>query len=454
MLVFSEDLSTPARFFAPFHYVCAMVLEELYTIFSASEGITTDTRNIQNGQLFFALKGENFNANLLAEDALKAGASFAIVDEVITVSEEFKGRVIYVPSVLEAMQQLGLYHRKKVGCKVLALTGSNGKTTTKELIAAVLQRKFKTHYTKGNLNNHIGIPLTLLAMPNDTEIAVIEMGANHQGEIAAYCEYVHPDFGLITNIGRAHLEGFGGEEGVLKGKTELYTFIGKHQGKLFVNDADEKLTERAKLFLPNEKLIFYGSKQSSFVLGKIVPKDGEFLSVTADNETIHTQLVGAYNLDNVLSAFCIGKYFGVASADISSAISSYEPGNARSQKIVKGTNTIILDAYNANPSSMIAALENFEALKAENKMVIIGQMNELGEYAETEHQRIAEIVLNMNLSQRVFVGLPFSFLQNNTKVQWFPTTKELNDWYKAQSFEHTTQLIKGSRSNGLEVLLK
>ena len=430
-----------------------MVLEQLYTIFSASKGVTTDTRNIQNGQLFFALKGENFNANLLAVDALKSGAEYAIVDEVLDVPEEFKDRVVYVPNVLETMQQLGLLHRKKVNPKVLALTGSNGKTTTKELIANVLKHKYKTHYTKGNLNNHIGIPLTLLAMPSDTEIAVIEMGANHQGEIAAYCEYVQPDFGLITNVGRAHLEGFGGEEGVLKGKTELYTYIGKHHGKLFVNDADARLTERAKLFFPNEKLIFYGQKHSSFVHGEAIPNKGEFLSVIANGKTINTQLVGAYNLDNVLAAVCIGISFNVEISAIADAISSYEPGNARSQKIVKGTNTIILDAYNANPSSMSAALENFDRLAAKNKLVIIGQMNELGEYAEAEHQRIAELVLKMDLKQRVFVGNPFAFLKNDKNILWFATTAELNDWYKSQTFENTTQLIKGSRSNGLEVLI-
>ncbi|HEY0262671.1 MAG TPA: UDP-N-acetylmuramoyl-tripeptide--D-alanyl-D-alanine ligase, partial [Chitinophagales bacterium] len=425
-----------------------------YTIFSASNGITTDTRNIQENQLFFALKCEKFNANLFAENALKAGASYAIVDEVLNVSEEYKKRVIYVPNVLETMQQLGLLHRKKVNPKVIALTGSNGKTTTKELVANVLLHKYKTHYTKGNLNNHIGIPLTLLAMPKDTEIAVIEMGANHQGEIASYCEYVEPDFGLITNVGRAHLEGFGGEEGVLKGKTELYAYIGKHEGKLFVNDADERLTEKAKSFLAEKNLIFYGQKHSSFVRGEVVENNSEFLSVIADDETINTQLVGAYNLDNVLAAFAIGKYFDVEKTSISAAISSYEPGNARSQKVVKGTNTIILDAYNANPSSMTAALENFELLNAKNKVAIIGQMNELVAYSEDEHKRISEIVLKMNLTTRVFVGNPFSFLQNNPNALWFATTNELNDWYKSQTFENTTQLIKGSRSNGLEVLVK
>lgn len=431
-----------------------MVLEQLYTIFSASKGVTTDTRNIKNGQLFFALKGEKFNANLLATDALKAGASYAIVDEVLNIPEDLKERVIYVPNVLNTMQQLGLLHRKTVNPKVLALTGSNGKTTTKELIANVLKQKHKTHYTTGNFNNHIGIPLTLLAMPNDTEIAVIEMGANHQNEIANYCEYVEPNFGLITNIGRAHLEGFGGEEGVLKGKTELYTYVGKHDGILFVNDTDERLTERAKLFVPEKNLIFYGQKHSSFVHGETQEYNNEFLSVIANGAAINTQLVGKYNIDNVLAAVAVGKYFEVEMGNIVSAIENYNSGNNRSQKIAKGTNTIILDAYNANPSSMTAALQNFNFLAAKNKIVIIGQMNELGEYADAEHHRIADIVLAMDLKLRVFVGSPFSFLKEDKNVLWFTTTEELRDWYKAQTFENTTQLIKGSRSNGLEVLLK
>lgn len=431
-----------------------MVLEQLYTIFSASKGVTTDTRNIQDGQLFFALKGEKFNANLFAVDALKAGAAYAVVDEVFDIPEEFKARVVYVPNVLETMQQLGLLHRKTVNPKVLALTGSNGKTTTKELISTVLQRKFKTHYTTGNLNNHIGIPLTLLAMPADTEIAVIEMGANHQHEIESYCEYVEPNFGLITNVGRAHLEGFGGEEGVLKGKTELYAYIGKHHGKLFVNDADERLTERAKSFLTDKNLIFYGQKNSSFVKGGVLENNNEFLSVIANSEIINTQLVGTYNLDNVLAAVAIGKYFEVSMSEIISALQSYSSGNNRSQKIVRGKNIIILDAYNANPSSMAAALQNFDSINAQNKITIIGQMNELGEYAEAEHKRIADLVLSMNLMQRVFVGNPFSFLKDNATVLWFATTNELNDWYKSQTFNNTTQLIKGSRSNGLEILVK
>jgi UDP-N-acetylmuramoyl-tripeptide--D-alanyl-D-alanine ligase len=404
--------------------------------------------------MFFALKGEKFNGNIFAADALKNGAKYVVVDEQIDGLSCDLEHVIVVDDVLKTMQQLGLYHRQQVGCKVIALTGSNGKTTTKELMAAVLSTTFKTHFTKGNLNNHIGIPLTLLEMPVDTEIAVVEMGANHQLEIKGYCEYVEPDYGLITNVGKAHLEGFGGEEGVVKGKTELFEYIGRKGGLLFVNDQSEKLIERAKCFSKTGHIFFYGENESSFVSGKIVRKN-ECLSIELlTGASLQTQLVGEYNFDNTMAAICVGKYFKITEPVMIEALQAYVPSNNRSQKIVQGTNTIILDAYNANPSSMQEALKNFELLDAKNKMVVLGEMMELGEFSAEEHQKIADLVLHMNLAARVFVGKQFAFLKDKPALLYFENVVALKEWYAQQKFQATTQLIKGSRSNALEVLIK
>lgn len=431
-----------------------MKIEELYLWYKQCTGITTDTRNVKEGCMFFALKGEKFNGNLFAADALKSGAKYVIVDEQIQHFGCELEQVVVVDDVLKTMQQLGLYHRQQVGCKVIALTGSNGKTTTKELMAAVLSTTFKTHFTKGNLNNHIGIPLTLLEMPADTEIAVIEMGANHQLEIKGYCDYVEPDYGIITNVGKAHLEGFGGEEGVVKGKTELYEYIGRKGGVLFVNDRSEKLIERAFAFSDASKIVFYGEKRDAFALGRIATKN-ECLNIElSDGVSVQTQLVGDYNFDNAMAAICVGKYFGVEAALIVKALQEYVPSNNRSQKIVIGTNTIILDAYNANPSSMQEALKNFELLDAENKMVVLGEMMELGEFSAEEHQKIADVVLQMKLTERVFVGKQFAFLKDKPSLLYFENVNLLKDWYTQQQFNSTTQLIKGSRSNALEGLLK
>jgi UDP-N-acetylmuramoyl-tripeptide--D-alanyl-D-alanine ligase len=374
-----------------------MQIEKLHQLFTSSTGVTTDTRNIAVGNIFFALKGEKFNANEFAEQALLNGASHVVVDEL--AKEEWNAlygeRIILVPSVLERLQQLAGYHRLQLKCPVLAITGSNGKTTTKELVAAVLSKKFKTYATKGNLNNHIGIPLTLLSMKNDVEFAVIEMGANHQKEIASYCEYVKPDYGLITNVGLAHIEGFGGFEGVVKGKTELYADLAKRHGKIFVSSENEILVGS------NTNAITYGKSVSAFCRGE-VRSGKEFLSVITEGEAIQTNLVGEYNFENVMSAVCIGKYFGVELSAIKEAIENYVPSNNRSQKMRWGTNTVILDAYNANPSSMTEALKNFQKIETENKITILGEMMELGEYSAAEHKKVKELTDAMNLQQRVF----------------------------------------------------
>jgi UDP-N-acetylmuramoyl-tripeptide--D-alanyl-D-alanine ligase len=430
-----------------------MAIADLHLLYLRSAGVTTDTRNIQPGAIFFALKGDKFNANLFAKEALERGAGYAVIDEVTSESDRENHRLILVDDVLTTLQQLSGYHRSLLKCPVLAITGSNGKTTTKELIAAVLSKKYKTVATKGNLNNHIGVPLTILSTPLDTEFLILEMGANHQQEIAGYCVYADPEYGMITNIGKAHLEGFGGEEGVIKGKTELYAHIGSKKGKLFVSSGSPLLTERALAFVKSDQVIFYGIRTGDFCSGT-PSQAGEFLSVrTEGGSTIQTNLVGQYNFDNVMAAICIGKYFGVGIADIKKAIESFQPSNNRSQKVTIGTNTILLDAYNANPSSMIEALKNFEHLEAEKKITILGEMMELGEYSEIEHLKIIDMVEDMDLSQRVFVGDGFQMLKGKEGILYFETTELLKAWYQTQQFDHTTQLIKGSRKNGLEKII-
>lgn len=430
-----------------------MTIPELYKLYLQSTGVTTDTRNIQQGSIFFALKGDKFNANLFAKEALEKGAGYVVVDEIQSDSDRANVKLIIVDDVLKTLQELSGHHRRQLECPVLAITGSNGKTTTKELIAAVLSRKYKTVATKGNLNNHIGVPLTILSTPRDAEFLIVEMGANHQKEIAGYCIYADPDYGLITNIGKAHLEGFGGIEGVIKGKTELYAHIDRKGGKLFVSSGSKILTERALVHVSADRIIYYGSKGDDFCCGR-PEQAGEFLTIRmADGTVLTTNLVGQYNFDNVMAAICIGRYFGVSLSDIKKAIEAYIPSNNRSQKVTSGTNTILLDAYNANPSSMTEALKNFAQLDAENKITILGEMMELGDYSEIEHLKIIDIVESMNLAQRVFVGDGFHMLKGKEGVLYFENTELLKAWYQGQKFQHTTQLIKGSRKNGLERIL-
>lgn len=450
-----------------------MQIEELYKLYLASTGVTTDTRNISKGNIFFALKGDKFNANEFAEAALNKGAAYVVVDELIDPKWKTKygARYILLRNVLRTLQQLAGYHRQQLKCPVLAITGSNGKTTTKELIAAVLSKKYKTFATKGNLNNHIGVPLTLLSIKAySAEFAVIEMGANHQGEIAGYCEYTKPDYGLITNIGSAHLEGFGGIEGVLKGKTELYRDIASRNGKVFVSSESPVLVEswqsaigspQSAVHSPqstasNVNTIKYGKAADAYCQGEI--KTGtEFLTVVTEGVEIKTNLVGGYNFENVMSAICVGKYFGVELSQIKEAIENYTPTNNRSQKIVQGSTTIILDAYNANPSSMLEAIKNFEKIEAESKVAILGQMMELGEYSRAEHEKIFTASEQLQNTKRVFVGAGFEFVNQlppTRSVKWFEKTEDLAAWYRQQQFENTAILIKGSRKNELEKILQ
>jgi len=406
--------------------------------------------------MFFALKGERFNANTFAEEAIKAGAKYVVIDELSKPQwgEIYAKKIILVNDVLNTMQQLAGYHRQQFKFPVLAITGSNGKTTTKELIAAVLSRKCHTAYTQGNLNNHIGIPLTLLGIDKEqTEFAVVEMGANHQREIASYCEYVRPDFGLITNVGLAHIEGFGGFEGVIKGKTELYTDLALRKAYLFLNKDNQILAEKAAaLGVAKTHTISYGKDTTADYHGQIVA-GSEFLAIHTNELTIQSNLIGDYNFENMMSAIAIGQYFGVSLGDIKSAIESYLPSNNRSQKITRGSTTIILDAYNANPSSMEEALKNFDKINAEKKLVILGEMMELGEYSVAEHKKIKALTEHLKLDKCVFTGGGFSFVKSDSKTLWFEKTADVKEWLDQQDLDHYTLLIKGSRKNELEKVL-
>lgn len=428
-----------------------MEIQKLYGLFLANgQKITTDTRKIEKGQIFFALKGGNFDGNEYAIEAVRQGASYAIVDD---KSLEGQPRLILVDDVLSTLQQLALHHRRTINIPIIAITGSNGKTTTKELIKEVLVKKFKVAYTKGNLNNHIGIPLTLLDIKVYEDISIVEMGANHQGEIANYCEYTEPNFGLITNIGKAHLEGFGGIEGVIKGKTELYRYLESKNGKIFINVDDEILVEKGK----NISQIPYGKDNQLPIYGELIPNDNQLLSVKITEEEqsilIDSNLTGDYNLYNILVAYTIGRYFEIKPLEIKSAIESYIPTNSRSQIVEKKNHTIILDAYNANPSSMEVALDNLSK-KQGRKIAIIGAMKELGDYTKNEHQRILELALNLNINEIIAVGEEFQLHDKLDKIIYFKSTIEAKKWYQNQIWDKEVVLIKGSRGMALEKILE
>jgi UDP-N-acetylmuramoyl-tripeptide--D-alanyl-D-alanine ligase len=433
-----------------------MQIETLYQKFLESTGVTTDTRHIAAGNIFFALKGEKFNANQFASAALDSGAAFAVIDELpaAELQNKYADRFILVEDVLKTLQALAAHHRRQFKCPLLAITGSNGKTTTKELAAAVLSKKYKTYFTKGNLNNHIGIPLTLLAVKADAEFIIIEMGANHVGEIGSYCQYVMPTYGLITNVGLAHTEGFGGFEGVVKGKTELYNYLGQNNGTVFICSGHVILKSK----IPADvHAVFYGTETEAFCRGEILENNSLLALGIWDGHTrtdIQTNLVGGYNFENVLAAACIGKYFGVGIEAVKQAIEAYTPSNNRSQQIRFGSNTVILDAYNANPSSVTEALKNFEKVNAPNKMVILGEMMELGDLSRQEHERIAAQVNGMHLTKRIFTGAGYAFLKDEPGVIYFDNSGQLKQWFQAQKFDNSWLLVKGSRKNELEKLFK
>lgn len=426
-----------------------MEIKSLYKIYESAQGVQTDTRKIVPGELFFALSGGNFNGNIFAKQALEKGAIAAVIDDKDFYIDE---RTILVENSLYTLQQLAFYHRKQFTIPIIAITGSNGKTTTKELITIVLSTQYKVHATKGNLNNHIGVPLTLLAMKKDIEIAVIEMGANHQKEIASYCEVAAPNYGLINNCGKAHLEGFGGIEGVKKGKGELYDYIRNTQGSIFINSDLDYLQEMSHGI---EKQISYGSTQSNAIYKGSIFNNQPCLTVaitTASNECIiQSQLVGDYNFPNIMAAVAVGKYFGVSIEKVKTAIESYSPDNSRSQRIIDGSNTFIMDAYNANPSSVSLAIKNFAQAQFPNKTILLGAMMELGEDSIAEHQAIIALLEKYNWNHVILVGGDYK----NTKhpYLYFENTDEAKVWYQKQQFDNMAFLIKGSRAIAMENII-
>ncbi|HXB41646.1 MAG TPA: UDP-N-acetylmuramoyl-tripeptide--D-alanyl-D-alanine ligase [Bacteroidia bacterium] len=431
-----------------------MEIKKLHEIFLASgKAVCTDTRKTEEGSIFFALKGDNFNGNQFAAKALECGCAYAVVDEKnVVVGDKY----ILVEDVLKALQQLANYHRKQFDIPVIAITGSNGKTTTKELLHAVLSKKFKVQYTQGNLNNHIGVPLTLLSIGKEHEMAVIEMGANHQGEIDTLCKIAEPGFGVITNIGKAHLEGFGGIEGVKKGKSELYRYIKEKNGIVFVHGDDEVLNE---LSAANNK-VTYGTKKLYDVIGKY-SESNLFVELAwrtrytapelKDAPFVRSNIVGVYNYYNALCAACIGLHFKVEDNLIQEAIEEYVPTNNRSQLHKTANNVLILDYYNANPSSMSLAIENFSEMQFQNKMLVLGDMLELGDEAFKEHALILQLLRERKLEDYILVGPIFSALQ---KEKSFPDSTQAAAFIKSHAAKNKTILVKGSRGIALEKVVE
>jgi UDP-N-acetylmuramoyl-tripeptide--D-alanyl-D-alanine ligase len=429
-------------------------VEDIYEVYKQHPLVCTDTRKLVKDSIFFALKGEHFNGNAFAEKALKAGCAYAVVDEAEYAVNE---RCLLVEDALRMLQKLAKYHRSLLTIPVIGITGSNGKTTTKELIKAVLSRKYRTYATEGNLNNHIGVPITLLGITDDTEVAVIEMGANHLGEIAQLCEIAQPGFGIITNIGKAHLDGFGSPEGVVKAKSELFQYLGNNSGRAFVNADNPLLMNLSKSL----DVCLYGTGNICHVTGKMEEHEGKIrfwwksrkdAEPLDQKEKTDTNLIGKYNFENILAAVCIGNYFNVSASDINAAIKSYVPANNRSQVVKKGTNTLILDAYNANPTSMTAAIENFSATKAENKLLILGDMLELGAHAADEHKAIVDLLKEKKFEQVVLVGPVFSRIYKGSRYKTFEETEEAARFVKKQKVKNTHVLIKGSRGIKLETI--
>jgi UDP-N-acetylmuramoyl-tripeptide--D-alanyl-D-alanine ligase len=424
-----------------------MKTELLYSIFKESTGIAIDSRKVEKGQLFFALWGEKFNGNKFAAEALAKGASWAVIDDEAYENE----KTVLVDDCLFELQALATHHRKMMNVPVLAVTGTNGKTTTKELLAAILSKKKKVHYTKGNLNNHIGVPLTILSAPEDTEMMIIEMGANHIGEIRTLCLIARPDFGIITNIGLAHIEGFGSFDGVVKAKTELYEYLRKVNGVALYNDKNQLLAE--KIFRILNRAVPYSDPAGIELTVEPAPSEINLRIAVKYLHKVYnitTNLFGGYNLENLKAAIAAGLFFGAEMNDIADAIESYKPSNNRSEIKVTDRNTLICDAYNANPASMMTALDSFESLAAEKKLVILGDMLELGEKSEEEHARILDKAGSIAGAMVLLVGPCFCRAALETGFKSFPDTDKLADFLKNEPVSQSYILIKGSRGMGLE----
>ncbi len=426
-----------------------MQMDRLYALYKQYPKVQTDTRALAPNELFFALKGPSFNGNLFAQHALEMGAAGVVIDEAIGIEGD---NIFLVDNVLETLQALALHHRKQFKIPFIAITGSNGKTTTKELLHAVLSSTYTTYTTKGNLNNHIGVPLTILSIKDDAAMAIIEMGANHQKEIESYCKMALPTHGIINNCGKAHLEGFGGVEGIRKGKGELFDFLALNNGTAFINAGLDYLFNMSSAI---KNKIFYGGKGNSFEAAVFQSEPLLALDIRSEkwgSQQIFTQLVGAYNKPNIEAAICVGDYFGIAFESIKHAIEAYVPDNARSQLIQKGSNTIILDAYNANPSSMQAAIENFSHQQSENKYMFLGGMMELGEESIAEHQSLVEMIKATNINNVVLVGGDFAHVDH--PFTYFPNAAQTAEWIKQNPPANALLLIKGSRGIKMEKLLE
>ncbi len=418
-----------------------MTIDRLHQLFLQFPIACTDTRQIQEACIFFALKGENFDGNKFASEALRRGAAYAVID-----NEEYQveGKTFLVRDVLSTLQELATFHRNYCSARVIALTGSNGKTTTKELISGVLSRKYRTVATRGNFNNHIGVPLTLLTLEEDTEIAIIEMGANHEKEIEFLCELAQPDFGYITNFGKDHLEGFGSEEGVIRGNSELYDYLIQHDKYIFLN-ADDPI-QQSRLTDYTKKMGFTTSLHNYYQIQFLGAHP--FVELLVEATKITTQLIGSYNFSNCCAAVIIGKYFNVPIPEIKGAIEYYIPRNNRSQLVEKDGHQIILDAYNANPSSMKAALESFMEMDGDHKVVFLGDMFELGKLASEEHQNIVDLVEKMELEDAFLIGDNFS--DTRTSLKTCRTFEALSEYLKDHPLSNSQILIKGSRGMALE----
>ena len=426
-----------------------MEIEELYNRFTECNGLTTDSRHCPEGSMFLALKGETFNGNAFAAQSLAQGCRYAVVDEPQYASPE-NPRIILVDNCLETLQKLANYHRRRLGTRMIGVTGTNGKTTTKELIATVLGEKFKVLYTQGNFNNHIGVPLTLLRLKPEHEMAVIEMGANHPGEIKTLVHIAEPDYGIITNVGKAHLQGFGSFEGVIRTKGELYDFLReKGNATIFIQNENPYLNKIAT----GLTCVRYGQTPGLDVTGKVVACS-PFLhfSWTAEgvSHEVQTHLIGAYNLDNALAAIAIGRYFGVEDTQICHALSSYVPQNNRSQLVHTASNTLIVDAYNANPTSMMAALENFRQMEAAHKVAILGDMKELGEGSHEEHQKVVDFLKECGFERVMLVGPEFG--GTSSPFEHYKDVKEVEALLAAHPLQGCCVLVKGSNSMKLSEL--
>ena len=425
-----------------------MNIQELYKKYLQSGKVSTDTRQIAPGSIFFALKGDRFNANEFVSQALEKGASYAVHDDPKFAVDD---RCIVVPDVLETLQALAKYHRSQLKIPVIGLTGSNGKTTSKELVSVVLNKKFKTYATKGNLNNHIGVPLTLLSIDSSYEIAVVEMGANHLGEIALLCAIANPTHGFITNIGKAHIGTFGGYENIIRAKSELYQHLINTSGTVFINSQNEILANMAKRF---SSPIFYPAK-GDYYHCDLIDADPNVKVKAENGEAVETHLIGRYNFENIAAALCIGKFFGVADTDANAAVATYVPANMRSQVVQKENNTIILDAYNANPSSMQAAIENLHQMKAPRKVVILGDMYELEDEAGKEHAAIGKLLREKEF-QEVYLCGPL-FKSALGELPWalnFEKKEDLANYLRDHKIKHATILVKASRGVGLETIVE